>query len=124
LFSLLGEYDKSMEYFMQSTILNPYYSWWVNLGPIFVHFFNANYEQALVYANLINIPGVFWNDVLKIAILGQLSRTEEAAGLAEKFKIEFPGKAGETCSILKAILFDEIIHDRIKEGLIKAGLPV
>lgn len=123
LFSLLGDYDKSTDYFNQSVILNPYYAWWVNLGPVFTHVSYSNYVEALEFANRINIPGVFWDSVIKIAVLGQLSRPE-AAELAAEFETKFPGKAEVTCSILKAILFDEIVHDRIKEGLNKAGLSV
>jgi hypothetical protein len=86
-----------------------------------VIFFCCDYEEALVYANLTNIPGIFWNDVLKIAALGRLSRLEEAADLAAKFQIQFPGKAQETCSILKKILFDDLFMIELKKALLKQG---
>jgi len=121
---ILGEYDKSMEYFKQANALNPYYPWWVNMGPICAQFYHSNYSEALVYAERINIPGVYWNNVIKIAALGQLSRKEEAATLASQFEKQFPGKAAAVCSTLKTILFHEIVHDRIKEGLNKAGVAV
>jgi TolB-like protein len=101
LFSLLSEYNKSMEYFRQSNILNPYYPWWVNLGPVFTHFHNGNYNEALQFANRIHISAVFWNPVFKIAALSQLSRIKEASELANKFQIQFPGKAEAACMILK-----------------------
>ncbi len=121
---ILGEYDKSMAFFEQSNKLNPYYPWWANVGPICGNFFTCNFSKALEYAERINIPGVFWNDIFKIAALGQLSRTEEASKLAVQFEYQFPGKAANVCSTLKTILFHEIVHDRIKEGLYKAGLLV
>lgn len=124
LFGVLGEYEKSMEYFRLSNVLNPYYSWWVNLGPVFTHFYNGNYNGALEFANRIHIPGVFWNSIFKIAALGQLSRTKEASDLAEQFGLHYPGKAVEACAVLKGILFHELVHDRIKAGLLKAGLDV
>lgn len=123
LFSMLGEYDKSIEYFKQSKTLNPYHSWWINLGPVFTYFHDGNYGEALVYANLISIPGVMWDHVFKIAALGQLSRIEEAKDLVDKFQVQFPGKTDMAFSALKAILFqDVVVYDRIKEGLYKAGL--
>ncbi len=124
LFGLLGEYDKSMEYFKQSKNLNPYYPWWLNLAPIFTNFYTGKYKEALEYANRIHIPGVFWNDVFKIAALGQLSHIKETSDLAEKFQIQFPGKAEAACVILEKILFDKLVYDRIREGIHKAGLPV
>ena len=35
--------------------------------------------------------------------------------------VQFPGKAEEACLILKMMLFHEEVHDRIKEGIHKAG---
>jgi len=124
LFGVLGEYEKSMEYFRQSNILNPYYSWWVNLGPIFTNFYNENYHAAFEFSNRIHIPGVFWNLVFRIAALGQLERFKEVSDLTEQFDIQFPGKGPEVCAILESILFHKIVHDRIKEGLQKGGVMI
>ena len=124
LYGLLGEYDKSMKYFDQTNTLNPYYPWWVNLGPFFTHFSNGNFTGAFEYANRIHIPGVLWDAVFKIAALGQLSRIEEAINFANEFQVQFPKKTEVICSILKAILFDELVYERIKAGLYNAGLPV
>jgi len=124
LFSLLGEYEKSIEYFNHSNILNPYCPWWVNLGPIFSHFHFGNYNQALQYANRIHMPELFWNPVFKIAALAQLSRIKEATELANTFQLQFPGKAEPARMIIEKILFDDLTYNRIKEGLQKARLPV
>ena len=124
LFSLLSEYEKSIEYFDRSNLLNPYYPWWVNLGPIFSHFHYGNYEQALHFANRIYMPGLFWSPVFRIAALAKLARIEEATELASSFQLEFPGKAEPARKIIQKILFDELAYDRIKDGLKKAGLPV
>jgi hypothetical protein len=82
-----------MEYFMQSTILNPYYSWWINLGPIFTHFYYGNYEQAL------ELP----TDKYSRRILERYSYNccprpiipfkKKRQILAAKFQMQFPGKA-------------------------------
>ena len=122
LLGLLGEYEDSMQYFEQTNILNPYYPWWVNLGPIFMHYYYENYESALAFANRINIPGVFWNDVFKISALGNLNRREEASALAAKFQKQFPQGAVAASGVLHVVLFHESVYDRVKEGLIKAGI--
>jgi adenylate cyclase len=124
LYGLLGEYEKSMQYFEETNILNPYYPWWVNLGPIFMQFYNQNDDAALEFASRINIPDVFWNDVFKISALGNLGRTEEAQIAADQFQEQFPGKAQAACAILHVVLFHEPVYERFKEGLIKAGLSV
>ena len=122
LLGLQGEYETSMEYFNQTNVLNPYYPWWVNLGPILMHFYKGNYQAALEFANRINIPGVFWNYIFKIAALGHLDRMEEASAGAISFQKQFPGKAEAASAILHVVLFHGSVHDRIKEGLIKAGI--
>jgi TolB-like protein len=124
LYGLQGEYELSMEYFEKTNILNPYYPWWVNIGPIMMNFYNCNYEEALEFANLINIPGVFWNHIFKISALGQLQRIEEAREEVNRFQKQFPGKAVAASAILQVALFHESVYERIKEGLNKAGLPV
>ena len=124
LLGLLGEYELSLEYFEKSNVLNPYSSWWVNLGPYFGHFYKGEYAEALKYANRINIPGVFWNIIFKLAALGQLSRLDESLILVDKFHVQFPDMAPKACAILKAVLHHELVYDRIREGLGKAGLEV
>jgi TolB-like protein len=124
LFSLLSEYEKSIEYFNKSNILNPYCPWWVNLGPIFSHFHHGNYEQALQFANRIYMPGLFWSPIFRIAALAKSSREKEARELAGNFLLEFPGKAATADIIIQKVLFDDLAYDRIKEGLKSAGLPV
>jgi adenylate cyclase len=123
-YGVLGEYDQCMEFFQQTIDLNPYYPWWLNLGPVFTYFYSGNYEEALEFANRIHVPGIFWNDIFRIAALGQLGRTENLQEMVNKFQIQFPGIAPEACSIFKQMLFDELVYDRIIEGLQKAGLPV
>jgi tetratricopeptide (TPR) repeat protein len=66
LMGCLGEYEESMEYFKQSHALNPYYPWWFNLGPIFINFYNGNYNKALEFADHINIPGYSGTTFLKL----------------------------------------------------------
>jgi len=122
LMGLQGEYETSMEYFNQLNVLNPYYPWWVNLGPIYMYYYNDDYESALEFANRINIPGVFWNHIYKISALGQLGRLGEANIAAEKFKLQFPGKAEHACRILHSVLYHESVYVKIKEGLSKSGM--
>jgi TolB-like protein len=121
---LLGEYSKSLEYFERANSLNPYFPWWVNAGQIIRLFYQENYNEALEFAERINIPGVYWNNIFKIAILGQMSRTEEASDLALQYQKQFPGKAARVCLTLKTILFHEVVYNRIKEGLCKAGVTL
>jgi TolB-like protein len=123
-FALLGEYVNSKEYFEKSNRLNPYFPWWVNAGQIICCFYTGNYNEALEYAERINIPGVSWNHIFKIASLGQLSRNEEAADLVLQFEKEFPGGGAAVCLTLEKLLFHQIVHDRIKEGLYKAGITI
>lgn len=123
-YGVLAEYDKCMEFFQQTIVLNPYYPWWLNLGPVFTHFYLGNYEEALEFANRIYVPGIFWNDIFRIAALGQLGRTENLQEMVNKFQIQFPGIAPEASSIFKQMLFDELVYDRIIKGLQKAGLPI
>ena len=87
-----------------------------------MHYYHRDYDSAIEFANRINIPGVFWNHIFKISALGLLGITNEAQAASHAFQNQFPGKAQEACTILRVLLFHESVYDRIKEGLIKAGL--
>ena len=118
----VGEYDKSISLYEQSIILNPFMPWWFNVGPVFAHFYNGNYERALEFANHINVPLLFWDPIFKISALGQLLRIEEASAMADKFQRSFPGVADMVPFSLRAMIFDDTTYNNILEGLNKAGL--
>ncbi|HSB92941.1 MAG TPA: hypothetical protein VLC28_07495, partial [Flavitalea sp.] len=123
--ALLGEYEESIRYYEQSKQLEGGSPWWVNVGPILIHFYHGDYCSALQVANQVNIPGVFWNRFFKIAALGHLaSSTNEAAELANQFQAEFAGQAEIGCVVLKKLLADQEIYNRIEAGLVKAGISI
>jgi TolB-like protein len=124
LYGLIGEYEKSMHYFNQTKILNPYYAWWVNLGPYFTYVARNDFAKASEFASHINIPGSFWNYIFKIAAQSQLVPGKETAELTVKLQEEFPGKTTTASAILRALVFDDAVYERINEGLQKAGLAV
>ena len=118
----VGEYDKSISLYEQSIILNPFMPWWFNVGPIFAHFYNGDYEKALEFANHINVPLLFWDPIFKISALGQLLRIEEASAMADKFQHSFPGVIDMVPDALWSMLFDDVTYKNILKGPNKAGL--
>jgi len=74
-----GEYDRGIKMLDESIQLNPYYQWWLNGGISFYYFHKKDYDEAIYWAEKINIPHIPWEQLLKIASLVELNKMEDAA---------------------------------------------
>jgi len=85
---------------------------------------DGTYEKALEEANLYRVPGFFWGPLLRAAVLGQLSRTEEAKKellQVEQLKPDFAKKARY---LLSRFVKEASLVEHIVEGLLKAGMDI
>ena len=83
-----------------------------------------DYEQALKEVNLLNLPEVFWSPMLRIAVMGQLKKGNEAAQSIEQLlqiKPDFKEKAAYLIS--RFVKEDELV-EHVMEGIRNAGMQV
>jgi TolB-like protein/class 3 adenylate cyclase/Flp pilus assembly protein TadD len=104
--------------------LDPFHPTWFNLPIAAHHFDKGEYEEALVAARKINIPGSFWPQIHLAAIYGELGRLSEARSAVEELLRIYPGFTTETY-VEEAEKWN-VPKDRIprwREALRKAGVP-
>jgi hypothetical protein len=104
--------------------LNPHHPDFYYVALTNGHFFNGEYEQALVEALKFNVPGFYWPHAKRAAIYGHLGRRKEAqAEIASLLKVYpvFPKKARQEFRIW---FLDERDTARYLDGLRKAGLEI
>ncbi len=96
--------------------------WWRLLSCL-TSFRRGEYEAACTEAQLFAMPGLFLDPLLRAATLGPLGRREEARAELDRLRRSLPDLAA--CrGMLRRILHDEEIIERLVAGLASAGAPV
>jgi adenylate cyclase len=122
--ALYGEWDRGQRLMERGIELNPYYPGWFHLAPYLYHFSEGRYEEAYQEALKFQSPQLFWDPLLRAAILGELDRLDEArVAVTEllRLKTDFPSCAKHL------IGFYVKAEDQIQgllDGLSKAGLTI
>ena len=55
-----GEFERGTAIVRRAMELNPNHAGWMHFAPLWEHFHNGEYEQALECANRVDVPGLFW----------------------------------------------------------------
>ena len=82
------------------------------------------YEEALRESIMYHVPGFFWAPMLRAALLGQLSRKNEAQKELEHLKEMKPDFDRKARYLISRFVKEESLLDHIVEGLQKAGLTI
>src|SRR4029077_15355958 len=103
---------------------NANHAGWMHFAPLWDHFHKGEYEQALEYANRVDMPGLFWPFLVMASACGHLGRRTEAAAAVRDLLALDPEFAAHARSNIGTWHFASGLMEPILEGLRKAGLPV
>lgn len=117
-----GEYERGIKLLDDSIHLNPYYQWWYNGGLAFYHLHKKEYEDAIYWAEKMNMPHIPWELVIKTASLAEMNNMDEARQCAARLQQQFPFIENILRPFLSAFLYDETLIDQLYNGLLKAGI--
>jgi lipoprotein NlpI len=117
-----GEYERGYKMLNESVQLNPYYQWWFNAGFAFYFFHHNDFSSAFYWAEKMNMPRVPWELLLKIACCNELNLRDDAQKYCLQLKREFPTIPTMLDEYLSAVLRDEMLKEKIKSAVIKAGI--
>ncbi len=93
--------------------------------PLTVYYYNrGEYEQALVEALNIKLPGFFVNHYLLAATYAQLGRTQEAQAAVDDLLRVFPNFGVDGRAHLRGWYWEVQLGKRLVDGLRKAGLDM
>jgi len=94
-------------------------------GPTMLYFYRKKeYDQALIEATNYDVPALFWGALLRVAVLGQLNNTEEAAKhISDLLKLK-PGFEQKAEYLISRCVKEDSLINHILEGLRLAGLKL
>ncbi|HOX81755.1 MAG TPA: hypothetical protein PLJ60_19755 [Chryseolinea sp.] len=114
-----GEYERGFKLLDDSIQLNPYYQWWLNGGLSFYYFQKKEYEDALYWAEKMNMPDVPWELLMKAASLAEMNNLAEANEHIIKMKQRFPELMDSIKPYLGAFLQSEQLVDSLYSAILK-----
>jgi TolB-like protein len=118
----LGEFESGVAYLQECIQNNPYCPWWFKAGFVLYYLNKKDYQQAWYWADRINVPEMLWDPLLKAAVLGHLSRKEEAGSYLKVVTGLVPDAVNQIRATTEAIILSEDLVNQIQEGLKRAGL--
>ena len=119
-----GEFERGFELLNDSIRHNPYCPWWFNAGYVLYFLYKKEYQKAMQWAEKIDKPDLFWDPLLKAAILGHLNHPESAGKNLTLLNQLVPDAGNQVKDILGSFLLSKELNNEILEGLRKAGLDV
>ena len=118
-----GQWKRGRALVDKAIKLSPYYPGWWHYPFVVQHYFEGDYQRAIVEAQKLDIPDLFWTPMLYAAIYAQLGRGAEAeAQLAEALR-QNPDLAARPRHYLGNYIFPGEVIEQIMDGLRNAGLP-
>jgi TolB-like protein len=119
-----GEFERGFKLLQDSVLHNPYCPWWFNGGFVFYFLVKKQYQEALHWAEKLNVPELLWDPLLKASVLGHLNRVEEADRNLKLLVQIIPDAGCQVKGILESFLLSTELNKEILEGLKKAGLTI
>ena len=119
-----GEFERGTAIVRRAMELNANHAGWMHFAPLWDHFHNGEYEQALECANRVDVPGLFWPFLVMASACGHLGRRAEAQAAVRDLLALDPEFAAHARSNVATWHFASGLMEPILEGLRKAGLPI
>lgn len=112
-----GEYGRGFRMLDDSIQLNPYYQWWFNAGLSFYYFHLEQFDNALYWAEKMNVPHVPWSLMLETAAHTRLQHKEDSARLRKQLYGKFPFLLKDLETYAGAFLQDKALVEAIVKTL-------
>ncbi len=122
--ALAGDEASGLALLDRAIKLNPFFPGWFRLPYFLHHFSRREDEQALAEAQAFNLPGLFWDALLRAAALSRLGRLAEAQAAVDdllRLKPDFPEQADH---FLSMFVMKGDLRKQILESLQEAGLSI
>ncbi|MDJ0819556.1 MAG: hypothetical protein QNJ58_25360 [Desulfobacterales bacterium] len=122
--SLAGEWEQGVNLVQKAMGLNPYYRPWTHHVVFFNLLRKGDYEEAFRETFKFKVPQLFWDQINKAAVCGQLGKIEEGQASVRDLLALKPDFALRGRILISRFIKFEDIADRIIEGLGKLGLNI
>ena len=120
--SSVGAYELAKELIERAKRLNPQYPGFYLFVDFLINLVNGDFEQAWEDAQLIRLPGLFYQPVFRAASLGMLDRIEDARPYLEELLEIKPDFLQRPREYLRLVFVTDEHVEKIWEGLLRAGI--
>lgn len=117
-----GELERGLSMIDEAVRKNPGVPPWWRLLSCLRRYREAEYDLAWPEAEMFAMPGLYLDPLLRVACLGALGRRDEAAPEVERLRHSLPGTRARL--LLRRLLHDDDLVERLLAGLAGAGTPV
>jgi len=119
-----GEWERGLALCHKAIALNPDHPGWIYIPIAAYAYIRRDYQEAVRWADKINIPGFFWNYVTLAGSYGQLGMQAEAAQAVSDLLAVNPSYAQNARREFRKYYWDETELEHVMDGLRKAGLDI
>jgi len=123
-YMLYGCWDRGKEIMDQLMVSSVGYPLYFHGGTLLYHFRLQDYESALLESDRYNVPALFWAPMLRIAVLGQLERQDQAGPSIEQLYRLKPDFSEKAPCLISRYVKEEALVNQIIDGLHKAGIDI
>lgn len=121
-----GEVEKGIKILEDSIELNPYFPWYFNMGMSVYYFYKNEYDEALYWAERMQMPTALWDPLIRTACYSKLGRLEDARKSAEALKLVLPVQSNGTIvsarNLIHMLFSSDELREQLEESLMKAGV--
>jgi TolB-like protein len=119
--ALIGRWEEGLTMMRDAVELNPLFPSWYHIVPFMDHYRRGDYAEALDRAERFGLRDLFWEPLMRAAVLGQLGETERgASALQELFDLQ-PDFNDVGRSLMGRMVHVPEVVEHLAEGLSKAG---
>jgi adenylate cyclase len=121
---MAGERERGVELTEKVMRLNPHHPGWYHLVHYMEAYRQGDYETALIESRRFNIPVFHFDPIIRVAVLGQLGRQEEAGQAIDELLALVPDFETRGRSLIKRFAYSDENVEMLLGGLRKAGLEL
>ena len=119
---IMNKWEEGMPLVKEAMALSPMYPEWYNTIPLMNEYRQGKYEEALVFAQRIITPTLYWGPLARAACYGQLGMFDKAKIEVKELLKRYPDFATKGQILVQRFLGPGDLSEHIWEGLLKAGL--
>jgi adenylate cyclase len=119
----LGEWEKGVKLIEKARMLNPQLSSQYYIITSLNYYRKGEFERAYSESLHVITPGLFWEPLVRTAVLGQLGRTDDAQPYLRKLLSLQPTFKERGRNLIRRLLYSEENVDMVYEGLQKVDFP-
>lgn len=119
---LYGEWKHGRALMKKGMALNPYHPTWFHLALFMDYYRQGDYESALAEAHQFNYPKLYFDPLMRAAVLGQMGKAQEAKTAVDELLELVSDFASRGRKLIGSYVKVDDVIDNVIEGLQKAGL--